>query len=290
MAWFPMYARDWLSSASVGVMNAAERGMYVMLLCHAWLADEPGVLPDDDEVLAALARVTLDEWRLSAKRVRRAFYESSRDGRPVLVQRRMREVSTSSQEVHERLSRAGRAGNEKRWSGKKMDRHAIAPRLKGESPGDPKAIAYPQAQTQESSSEEVRDAVTPPLSPPQQQIFAQARGEAASLSVLVGPSPETEKQSQRRAWLREWDSAFSEFFWPQYPRKVAQQASRRAWARVGAEAVGRPAQTIEGLESLLGAIVDGLAWYLGGQWKDRERDKIPHAATWLNQRRWEDAP
>ena len=49
-----------------------------------------------------------------------------------------------------------------------------------------------------------------------------------------------------------------------------------------------PGRDYSGHEALLTELVTGLEWYQRHEWKDREQDKIPHAATWLNQRRWED--
>lgn len=63
-------------------------------------------------------------------------------------------------------------------------------------------------------------------------------------------------------------------FWRAYPRKVARLAAWKAFLRTGVKG-----------DTLLA----GLAWYCRTEWKDRPVDKIPHAATWLNQRRWEDA-
>lgn len=74
------------------------------------------------------------------------------------------------------------------------------------------------------------------------------------------------------------DEVFSEVFWPEYPRKVARRAAEAAWKRL------RLRDTDE--ETMV-AIMAGLRRDVRGDWKGREQDKIPHASTWLNQRRWE---
>jgi hypothetical protein len=71
-------------------------------------------------------------------------------------------------------------------------------------------------------------------------------------------------------------------FWQMYPRKVDKQRAIRAWCR--------QANSLEVVESIMA----GLTRQLQSQdWRERiardpERRFIPHAATWLNGRRWED--
>ena len=64
-----------------------------------------------------------------------------------------------------------------------------------------------------------------------------------------------------------------EQFWKFYPRKVAKVVAKRSWKRL-------PKKDIEAIfnvykEHLL-------------RWKFKEVQFIPHASTWINQRRWED--
>lgn len=67
-----------------------------------------------------------------------------------------------------------------------------------------------------------------------------------------------------------------EQFWEEYPRKVAKREALAVWIKLD---VG-PELFID--------IMEGLKAYKEKEWKGREIDKIPHARTWLNQRRWED--
>ena len=71
------------------------------------------------------------------------------------------------------------------------------------------------------------------------------------------------------------EDRFAEF-WQAYPRKVAKPAAEKAWRKVAAEA---------------DAIMAGLRRQAGcEQWAKDGGQFIPHPATWLNGRRWEDAP
>lgn len=64
-------------------------------------------------------------------------------------------------------------------------------------------------------------------------------------------------------------------FWAAYPKKTAKPAALKAWRKL------RPD------DGLLDAMLAALAWQrTTKQWKDD--GIIPHPATWLNGRRWED--
>lgn len=95
--------------------------------------------------------------------------------------------------------------------------------------------------------------------------LAQARSQSQSQSQAQ-PQPEKSKALFANA-NGAWDS-----FWKAYPRKTAKQTALKAWGRVKA---GDVAVLMVALEAQRGS----------EQW---QRGVIPHAATWLNQRRWED--
>jgi hypothetical protein len=71
------------------------------------------------------------------------------------------------------------------------------------------------------------------------------------------------------------DSDF-DLFWKNYPRAVGKPAARKAWEKAR---LGTP----------MGVLMDGLhRWKSSEQWQDQQF--VPHPATFLNQRRWEDQP
>jgi len=108
---FPFYARDYLVDDKVTVMTPEQRGGYVHLLCHAWLATEPGVLPDDDRILAALSGLG-DRWPDARDAVLAAF--TRRGGR--LIQKRMVEERAVQALRFSAASEGGRRGAKARWS------------------------------------------------------------------------------------------------------------------------------------------------------------------------------
>lgn len=89
---------------------------------------------------------------------------------------------------------------------------------------------------------------------------------------------------ERQRIAREWYAAFDTHFWPAYPRRIDKQDARKAWGKLLL-----PRGSLEEHEELLGSVMGGVEWYRDSEWKNRPDDKIPHAATWLNKRRWEDA-
>jgi len=83
----------------------------------------------------------------------------------------------------------------------------------------------------------------------------------------------------------DWESGFDEF-WGMYPRRVSRVAALRSWRKIrpkGADQAGR--------DLAFGQILDRLEhWVRWWQERGTEAEFIPHAATWLNQRRYEQEP
>lgn len=86
---FSFYVRDWLCSKTVSKLHSKStsklhsRGLnaYIFLLCEAWLDTPQATLPDDDDELATLARVTPEEWQVIKPTLMLAFKKDERTGR-----------------------------------------------------------------------------------------------------------------------------------------------------------------------------------------------------------------
>src|SRR5262249_31224062 len=66
-------------------------------------------------------------------------------------------------------------------------------------------------------------------------------------------------------------------FWAAYPRKVSKQAALKAWMKLTPDA------------DLVKKIFDALEVHKRQErWAEEGGRYIPHPATWLNERRWED--
>ncbi len=101
---------------------------------------------------------------------------------------------------------------------------------------------------------------TPPIVPP--------KGET--------PAP-TKKRQRKPKDAPDWKPERFERFWEAYPKHKSKQAAIRAWDALKADDT-----TIRNMA--LGLMRD----LQDPQWQNIQF--IPHASTWLNQRRWEDEP
>ena len=66
-----------------------------------------------------------------------------------------------------------------------------------------------------------------------------------------------------------------EQFWERYPRKVGKKKCAQTWRS-------------RKLDKHVDSIIEALNQHIEIEWQDRDKDKIPHPSTWLNQDRWED--
>lgn len=84
--YFPLYPKDLLGDDKVALMSTVAFGAYMRLLCIAWLQDDIGTLPNNDEALAQWAGLSSKAWRQVKDKVLAPFIAAP-DGR--LYQRRM---------------------------------------------------------------------------------------------------------------------------------------------------------------------------------------------------------
>ena len=92
---------------------------------------------------------------------------------------------------------------------------------------------------------------------------------------------EKEKDKDKDKKKEKADALASKFarFWSVYPRHEAKQTALRAFQKINPD------------ESLLETMLSAIARFKEtAQWQENGGQFIPHPATWLNQRRWEDEP
>jgi len=91
------------------------------------------------------------------------------------------------------------------------------------------------------------------------------------------PKPEPVKPICSKPKKPASDSPLFDQFWMAYPRKVAKATAQKAWVKIGPE------------EQLVGDILNALEQQKTSHaWQKDGGAYIPHPATWLNGRRWED--
>jgi uncharacterized protein YdaU (DUF1376 family) len=88
------------------------------------------------------------------------------------------------------------------------------------------------------------------------------------------PAPSAPCESSNATALLEQETkgAAFEVFWERWPRKQAKGTARKAWLNIP---IAEYPAVMTGLEK----------WLLSDQWA---REVIPHPATWLNKKRWQD--
>jgi uncharacterized protein YdaU (DUF1376 family) len=59
---FAFYPADFANDIHVEAMSTLQVGAYMLLLCKAWQAEPPASLPNDDQILARLARLDPEVW------------------------------------------------------------------------------------------------------------------------------------------------------------------------------------------------------------------------------------
>jgi len=101
----------------------------------------------------------------------------------------------------------------------------------------------------------------------------EGEGSRASHAPSLEPSaPRACPSPNLNTLEQETKAAAFEFFWERWPRREAKAAARRAWAKIP---IAKYPALMAGLEM----------WRKSDQWT---RGIIPHPATWLNGKRWED--
>lgn len=116
---------------------------------------------------------------------------------------------------------------------------------------------------------------------PKRQEEGEAEGEVeANRTNTLRHSP-NDGAGVDKSLKSDWKETFDDF-WKPYPRKVQRVEALKSWMKL---VNGHDRSS---LSALVDEILDGLTWYQRREWYGRPEDKIPHAATWLNQRRWED--
>lgn len=100
--WMPFYVTDYLGDTMH--LSTQQHGAYLLLLLACWKAG--GELPDDDDQLVSITRLTAGEWRKSSAVLRRFF--AAGDG--VLSHGRVKFELEKAKELSEKRSAIGKTG------------------------------------------------------------------------------------------------------------------------------------------------------------------------------------
>ena len=113
--WMPLYIGDYLRD-TMG-LTTEQHGAYLLLIMSSWTAG--GSLPDDDEELAAITRLSPRAWQAARKKLAK-FFQVDDNG---WTQQRVLTELSSAKKLTEAKVRAGQKGARRRWQN---DRTAMA--------------------------------------------------------------------------------------------------------------------------------------------------------------------
>lgn len=124
--WMPLYLGDYLKKTMH--LNTEQHGAFLLLRMHFWMH---GPIPDDDDLLAGITRLTGDKWATHRRPIQALFNVA--DGTWIDEELAERKESTDKRKT--RNSNGAKAVNEKRWGGRQTGDTT------GDELGDPQAIA-----------------------------------------------------------------------------------------------------------------------------------------------------
>lgn len=169
------------------------------------------------------------------------------------VNDRLERLREEQRKYSERQSRRGTSGAESRWHKYSRD----------DGTGNISAIPEALAQAQ----------------PDNGSAPAPAPASASPICNLQSADQKPRAKAARASVESPYDASFHMRFWPAYPRKTAKPEALKAWRKLTPDL-----DTIAAIEA-------SLQWQCRqATWTKENGEYIPHPATWLNQRRWEDEP
>ena len=112
---------------------------------------------------------------------------------------------------------------------------------------------------------------------PEETEINQNKPETTEKNQTEPEESEIRKKEERRKKKEERRDIYFDRFWESYPRKEAKQTAKKAFEKLNPD------------EALLQTMLEAIERFKGSaQWLEENGRFIPHPATWINQRRWED--
>lgn len=132
--WMPFYWADYFAHTSH--LNAAEHGAYLMLIGHLWTTKKS--IPNDDTILARIARCTIQEWQGIRIQIEPMFDLSEKGWNHNRVKNELKRA----QNLHEKRVEAGKKRQSKTKDLPAPAEHTTQPGYTQSQP-QPQSISYP---------------------------------------------------------------------------------------------------------------------------------------------------
>jgi hypothetical protein len=258
---FQFYPGDWSSNPNLRRCTFAEKGVWLEVMCLMHDQDSYGMLRWPLKEIAQAVGCSVKDLEAL---VRKGVLKGS-DGylsEPfIYTPRSGRKDGEPVQLVAEQ--------NGPIWYSSRMVKDEYVRTIRGESSGNGDAPKpTPKTSPKPPLGEDIGATFGPRVS-----------SSSSSTSVKTPPNPLKGAASpdRKRGNVHEFPPGF-EAFWSAYPRKTAKPAAAKAFARL--------APNTQLLARMLAAVAEQAQT---PQWIKDGGEFIPHPATWLNQRRWEDS-
>lgn len=216
--WMPLYIGDYLADTSR--LTTEQHGAYLLILMDYWRNGAP---PDDDTVLASIAKLSPAQWRKHAPAIRALFICEG----GLLIQKRADQERSKAGVVSSKRSASGKAGAAKRWGKQdgKSDGNKIANAIANASSEPWQNDAPSQSQSPIQKEESARNASSAERAPDDEPPETQGQTPTPAGAVC---------QAMRRAGLQATN--------PGDPRLLAlieQGATLPEFEGIAAEAVSK---------------------------------------------------
>jgi uncharacterized protein YdaU (DUF1376 family) len=246
--WMPFYIGDYLADTTR--LTTEQHGAYVLMIFDYWRNDPP---PDDDAILASIVRSTPDVWRSRLRPALVGFFQV-----------------VGGYWHHKRIDIELVKAIGKRQKAKANASHAASKRWGHRPDDDASRIAQGNAPSTTPKLQE-----GPPGGPMPGAMLEQCPSPSPSPREET-TTPFEQSPARRRKRERLNDVRFDRFY-KAYPRKESRAVAERAWAALA------PDDLLA--ERICKAVPEHAS---SEQWRKDGGKFIPHPATWLNGRRWED--
>lgn len=255
--YMPLYIGDYKGDTLH--LSTLQDGVYLNLLMAMWTAG--GKLPNDDELLARIAKVSVNSWHRLAKVILPFFIIHPDHIENARLNKELRKVKAKSEARAEAGRKGGKARRASGAGAKKVEEIPSETRASEASKSlknglDVEAIASSDSGARVMRAGDLR------LQTPEK--------DGSTEPSLFPDQPAADQGLPERRLLSEFETRF----WKAYPHKVSKGAARRAWLKAR-----RKASADE--------ILDGIIRYKAAKPADRAWQ---HPATWLNGEGWLDDP